>query len=399
MRFLRFLLITCLLCCPLADAQSLIVEPPLTGSTEQATWSDLTSANLNLIQPPPRHVYEAYPDEFLDFSVDFRVNAPGYGAKSGLYSWTGGYDITVAKSVTDFAIKQAVFQLDLVWDPATSFPSGNGPRLSYNGGNQRLAPVSMTFGGSRQIENDTGVPEMEGITHFIYRGVTWQWDLSEIEGDVRDIIITMPFANHTSVVGARIDVASEFEDVGGTTLTPVEVWRSTFFPNHHNSGNAADTADPDHDGIPNLVEYALGTDPTSITPDTEGTDSNGNPFILQGHGSQNLPVSLSSHSRLRLAFMVPVSPPAGIIYRVQASSNLTDWKTVAEKSGAGAWVWKGTGTSQLATRSTEGTQPWAWTGDGPPTIPTKAVKERIHCVIGDEITSPTARFMRLQVSN
>ncbi len=395
----RPLLLTFLFCCPLADAEPLIVVPPLTGSTEQATWSDLTSANLNRIQPPPRHIYEAYPDNFIDFSVDFRVYAPGYGAKSGLYSWTGGYDITVAKEVTDFAIKQAVFQLDLVWDPATSFPSGSGPRLSYNGGNQRLSPLSMTFGGSRQVKNETGVPEMGAITHFIYRGVTWQWDLSEIEGDVSDIIITMPFANHTSVVAARIDVASEFEDIGGTTLTPVEVWRSTFFSTHLNTGNAADTADPDHDGIPNLVEYALGTDPNSISPDTDATDSNGDPFILQGHGSQNLPVYLTSHNRLRLAFMVPVSPPAGITYRVQASSNLSDWKTVAEKTGAGNWVWKGTGTSQIASRSTEGAQPWTWSGDGPPTIPTKAVKERIHCVIGDEITSPPGRFMRLQVSN
>lgn len=398
MKSLCSLLLTCILCSSLSDAQSLIVAPPLIGSTEQSTWSDLTSANLNLIQPPPRHIYEAYPDVFLDFSVDFRVYAPGYGAKSGLYSWTGGYEVTLAKSVTDFAIKQAVFQLDLVWDPATAFPSGSGPRLSYNGGNQRLAPISMTFGGTRQIENNTGVPEMQGITHFVYRGVTWQWDLSEIEGDVGNIIITMPFANHTSVVAARIDVASEFEDIGGTTLSPIEVWRGTYFPTHLNTGNAANTADPDHDGIPNLVEYALGTDPTSITPDSNGTDSNGNPFILQGHGSQNLPVTLVSQDRLRLAFLAPVSPPAGITYRVQASTNLSDWTTLAEKTGSGNWVWKGTGTPQIATRPTDGAQPWTWTGDGPPTITTKAVKERVHYVIGDELTSPQNRFMRLHVS-
>lgn len=42
-------------------------------------------------------------------------------------------------------------------------------------------------------------------------------------------------------------------------------WRQTYFGIVTNSGNAADTFDYDHDGIPNLLEWALNLDPTAAS--------------------------------------------------------------------------------------------------------------------------------------
>ncbi|MEY4489173.1 MAG: hypothetical protein RIQ79_1681 [Verrucomicrobiota bacterium] len=55
--------------------------------------------------------------------------------------------------------------------------------------------------------------------------------------------------------------------------TALDTWRSHFFSTTSNTGTAADTADADGDGIPNLVEYATGTDPTvaNSSPVTAGT--------------------------------------------------------------------------------------------------------------------------------
>ena len=51
-----------------------------------------------------------------------------------------------------------------------------------------------------------------------------------------------------------------------TALTPSQSWRYQYFGTTANAGNAADTANPTGDGLPNLLKYALGLDPTVPTP-------------------------------------------------------------------------------------------------------------------------------------
>lgn len=46
-------------------------------------------------------------------------------------------------------------------------------------------------------------------------------------------------------------------------LTALQNWRQQYFGNPGNTGNAADNADWDLDGITNIMEFAFGTDPTS----------------------------------------------------------------------------------------------------------------------------------------
>ena len=57
--------------------------------------------------------------------------------------------------------------------------------------------------------------------------------------------------------------------VGQTAAAPIENWRLLKFGSTSNTGNAADDADPNHNGINNLLEYALGGEP-AVTP-PEGT--------------------------------------------------------------------------------------------------------------------------------
>lgn len=62
-----------------------------------------------------------------------------------------------------------------------------------------------------------------------------------------------------------------------SALSALQTWRQSYFGSSANSGSAANTADPDGDGIANLLEYALGTSPTAANglPVTQGLDSSG----------------------------------------------------------------------------------------------------------------------------
>ena len=51
----------------------------------------------------------------------------------------------------------------------------------------------------------------------------------------------------------------------GTGLTAADSWRQSKFNTTSNTGNAADSADPNGNGIANLMEYALNGDPTGST--------------------------------------------------------------------------------------------------------------------------------------
>jgi hypothetical protein len=48
-----------------------------------------------------------------------------------------------------------------------------------------------------------------------------------------------------------------------STLTPLQIWRNGYFGNPSNVGAGANGASPAGDGVPNLIKYALGLNPTN----------------------------------------------------------------------------------------------------------------------------------------
>ncbi|HWD21439.1 MAG TPA: DUF5060 domain-containing protein, partial [Verrucomicrobiae bacterium] len=86
--------------------------------------------------------------------------------------------------------------------------------------------------------------------------------------DFTDYSATSQTAYYYRVVATNAAGAAPASDaVGATTgLAPVDLWRQTNFGRTLNAGSAADGADPDHDGLPNLVEYAFASDPLAASP-------------------------------------------------------------------------------------------------------------------------------------
>jgi autotransporter-associated beta strand protein len=124
-----------------------------------------------------------------------------------------------------------------------------GSTLTLAGNLDLIAPPGLTPGTSYTLLNkiSTGpitgsfLDKPEGST-FTASGYTWQ--ITYLGGDGNDTIITIPVP---------------------TALSAVETWRQLHFGTTANTGNAADTFDPNNDGEPNLLEFATGQSPHAAT--------------------------------------------------------------------------------------------------------------------------------------
>ncbi len=67
----------------------------------------------------------------------------------------------------------------------------------------------------------------------------------------------------TSSAGTSYSEVGTFTTVAAATHTDQELWRFANFGSYDSTGAAADDADPDHDGLNNLLEYVMGSDPNA----------------------------------------------------------------------------------------------------------------------------------------
>jgi hypothetical protein len=122
-----------------------------------------------------------------------------------------------------------------------------------------------------------------------------------------------------------------------TPGTPLQQWKLDYFLSPANTGEGADGADPNSNGLPNLVEYALGADPLAgASSDPLGPGSpNGLEFLPYATISTNAPLTGQPAMRVNL----PDPPPGDVELLACASTNLTDWSDIATRTGTNNWQW------------------------------------------------------------
>lgn len=89
-------------------------------------------------------------------------------------------------------------------------------------------------------------------------------------------------------------------------------------------GTGAFGADDDQDGIPNGIEFLLGTNPTATSA----------PVTLL----TELMPSTGGSVTARVTFTIPELPATDAHYRLRASPDLVNWTLIASKDGLGAWT-------------------------------------------------------------
>ena len=112
-------------------------------------------------------------------------------------------------------------------------------------------------------------------------------------------------------------------EASATPLPAFNLWIAGYFPGVSDPAVVGPAGDPDHDGLPNLLEYFLGTGPNQ--PDPAGTLTS----IPDGHG--NLVLTFRMAKNL-----------AGVTYAIQQSTDLATWTdtgvTAAQTADQGAYL-------------------------------------------------------------
>jgi len=214
-------------------------------------------------------------------------------------------------------------------------------------------PVSGSFPVFEVIENDNS----RYLTWNPYaNGIIKPYD-GTLAG-MRLLGFAMPYAGTEYTYAPLADFlpAENYLADGQTlfarTATPIETWRVKHFERTDNDGIAANCADPDRNGLNNLLEYAFGGDPRTAT--AQGIL----PSIIKAQGPNESGQGVDYIYRRRRD-----AAARGLTYTVKASSNLV----------AAAW-----GTSGI-------TQ----TGTGVVDADFESVTNRIH--------TGKAGFVRLQI--
>jgi hypothetical protein len=115
----------------------------------------------------------------------------------------------------------------------------------------------------------------------------------------------------TNSLGAIASRVATLRINGVQPIAPLASWRRHHFGTEINSGDAANTADPDADGHANLLEYALGTSPL-------GAERNAGPTLGMHADPEG--------NHLTLTFNRISDPALG--YTVEASDDLASWTSV-----------------------------------------------------------------------
>ena len=179
--------------------------------------------------------------------------APGGSSTGGVIVDTVG-DLTMA-SLSLSGSSQTLMQIN----GTTRGTDYDGLDISDGGGLINGGVLSLSFGNSSAFANNTTFDlfnfsgsqsgNFSDVTSTGYYAGTWA------------------LANGKWTLESRGQILSFTPSTGDLVAEPAytnqQQWRFTNFGSYDSLGSAADSADPDGDGLSNLMEYALGTGPNS----------------------------------------------------------------------------------------------------------------------------------------
>jgi hypothetical protein len=334
---------------PVGNTTVTVTATDLAGNTSNASFGVIvTPPSL----PPPWTIQQIKPYAGVAAGTievlgpaSFRIIGAGGAASGGVTGdlWTGANDSNTYVSlpwqgdgvftarVASFESSDSSAKAGIIFRETTA--SGSRYSCVYmirgNGGAAHFQHKVATNGSSSGTNFFNGSVSSRGIPEWIRlvrRGDVFTVFYSENGtgwtqlGPPRTNVMSGSQLSVGFVIAPRTGNATAtatFDNI--SFLTPLQDWRRTHFGLVLNSGNAADGADPDGDGFVNLIEYALGSIPSS-------------PSSLPYMDLDVVEVEGEPGRFLELSF-IRIADPA-LTYRVEAGSLLSnEWTTIWQSSG------------------------------------------------------------------
>ena len=169
------------------------------------------------------------------------------------------------------------------------------------------------------------------VGHYHFGGAHLLWDTTVLTNGAHTVRMTVTdTAGQTASVEANIIV--------GNGITPLEAWRLAKFTSAElmDSSVIGNDADPEGDGIKNLLEYALGLEPKSSEPSA----------LLPGVYFEKI----GGFDYLGLRYRRPLYGRPGLTYNVQVSSDLQTWSSGPTSTTEVTVLPNGDGTETVSVR-------------------------------------------------
>lgn len=167
--------------------------------------------------------------------------------------------------------------------------SANSSEVSASALSPILAPASLSATGVSGAVNLTWNTSAGATYYSVLRSTTpggaysilstpvastSYSDTGATPGQTYYYVVTASDASNTSVNSTEASASAL------AVLSPIESWRMAKFSTSQNTGSAANTEDPDGDGLNNLLEYALSGEPLQSTSAPRPVVTNGAPLTI-----------------------------------------------------------------------------------------------------------------------
>lgn len=184
-----------------------------------------------------------------------------------------------------------------------------GAALSITATGVSLEGTVNPRGAVTSWQFDYGATTDYGFTIPIVAGVTGSGNSAEtVTAALTGLLPNTTY--HFRLRASNVNGSETGADAVFTTANNIQGWRQLHFGTTANSGNAANDADPDRDGVVNLLEYGFGMNPTV-------------------RDAALRPLPTFNGSQLIASFSQPLGV-TDVAYTADVSTNLTNWSPIAD---------------------------------------------------------------------